>query len=262
MIQQDPKQLNLLLEMVGFYRGMILDACEQELGDSPRWEFLRSRLRAYFLLDKERKHLYHSMLKDDIALAGCDLDGYTCFDGYAGAGRIFLPIYFDEKKENLFGYLYLSKSVQIDWLYVVMVFSVFSLGYLAVLLGLGSVARSSSKRLASEVEEWSQRLKHNPKSRDPLSAAPFAELAPLKNAIEGLTSQIEHFESRAEEKAKMLVLRGIAHDLLSPVSQVQLYLATLEHQVNFDDFAKDTLSEIRSSLQKLSMIASQVNPRS
>lgn len=211
-----------------------------------------------FILDKERKHLYRSLVKDNVALSGCGADGYACFDGYTGPGRIFLPIYFDEAKENLFGYLYLSKSVQIDWLYVIMVFSVFSLGYAAVLFGLGSVAKSSSKKLASEVEEWSERLKNNPKSRDPLSAAPFAELAPLKNAIEGLTAQIEHYESRAEEKAKLLVLRGVAHDLLSPVSQVQMYLATLEHQVSFDDLAKDTISEIKFSLQKLSMIASQV----
>lgn len=211
-----------------------------------------------FILDKERKHLYRSMVKDDVALTGCGSDGYACFAGYAGPGRIFLPIYFDEAKENLFGYLYLSKSVQIDWLYVVMVFSVFSLGYAAVLFGLNSVAKSSSKKLASEVEEWSERIKNNPKSRDPLSAAPFAELEPLKNTLEGLAAKIEHYESRAEEKAKLLVLRGIAHDLLSPVSQVQMYLATLEHQINFDELAKDTVSEIKSSLEKLSMIASQV----
>lgn len=211
-----------------------------------------------FILDKERKHLYRSMVKDNVALEGCDIDGFTCFEGYAGSGKIFLPIYFDEAKENLFGYLYLSKKVQIDWLYVIMVFSVFSLGCAAILLGLNSVAKSSSKKLASEVEEWSKRIKNNPKSRDPLSSAPFAELAPLKNTLEGLAAQIEYYESRAEEKAKLLVLRGIAHDLLSPVSQVQMFLATLEHQVSFDELAKDTILEIKSSLKKVSLIASQV----
>lgn len=211
-----------------------------------------------FLLDKEKKHIYRSMTKENLALDGCGIDGETCFESYTGPGRIFLPIFFDEKKENLFGYLYLSKSVQIDWLYVGMVFSIFSMGYVAVLLGLGSVAKSSSRRLAAEVEQWSQRLKHDPKSQDPLSSAPFSELSPLKDAIEGLTSQIEQYECRAEEKAKMLVLRGIAHDLLSPVSQVQLYLATLEHQVRFSEVAKETITEIKESLQKLSMIASQV----
>ena len=81
---------------------------------------------------------------------------------------------------------------------------------------------------------------------------------PLRDAIEGLTSQIERYESRASEKAKMLLLRGIAHDLLSPVSQVQLYLATLEQQMKVDPSSSDTLEEIKTALRKVSMIASQV----
>lgn len=211
-----------------------------------------------FVLDKARKRLYRSTPTEELLLSGCGPDGYACFVDYTGPGRIFYPIYFDEAKNTLFGYLYLSKSVQIDWLYVFIIFSVFCLGYVAVLLGLNSVARSSSKRLSAELEDWSQRLRLDPKSRDPLSNAPFAELIPLKRAIEGLTTQIEDYENKAEEKAKLLVLRGVAHDLLSPVSQVQMYLATLEHQATFDECASDTISEIKSSLQKLSALASQV----
>lgn len=179
------------------------------------------------VLDRDKQHIYRSTSATRNTPKPCEAVGFTCFDGYTGPGRIFLPIYFDERKENLFGYLYLSKSVQIDWLYVVMVFLIFSFGYGAVLLGLGRVARTSSKQLAVEVEEWAKRLRLNPKSQDPLSKAPFAELVPLRDALNGLTSQIERFESQASEKAKVLVLRGIAHDLLSPVSQVQLYMATL-----------------------------------
>ncbi|MGE3263225.1 MAG: sensor histidine kinase [Bacteriovoracia bacterium] len=210
------------------------------------------------ILNQDRQHIYRSTSIIPNTIRPCGTVGFTCFDGYTGPGRIFFPIYFDEKKENLFGYLYLSKSVQIDWLFVVIVFFIFSFGYAAMLLGLGSVARVSSKKLASEVEEWAKRLRINPKSQSPLSLAPFLELAPLRDAIEGLTAQIERYESQASEKAKMLVLRGIAHDLLSPVSQVQLYLATLDQQMKVDPSASDTLNEIKTSLRKVSMIASQV----
>lgn len=210
------------------------------------------------ILNGDRQHIYRTTSATPTAIRSCDTVGFTCFDGYTGPGRIFFPIYFDEKKQNLFGYLYLSKSVQIDWLYVVIVFFIFSLGYAAMLLGLGSIARASSKRLAGEVAEWATRLRINPKSQSPLSRAPFAELVPLKEAIEGLTTQIEQYESRASEKAKMHVLRGIAHDLLSPVSQVQLYLATLEQQMKVDPSATDTLEEIKTALRKVTMIASQV----
>ena len=33
-----------ILEIMDFYRGVILDAVEQEIGESSQWPFLRSRL--------------------------------------------------------------------------------------------------------------------------------------------------------------------------------------------------------------------------
>lgn len=213
-----------------------------------------------FILDRERRHIYRSTadLSKSDAVEPCNPEGLTCFDGYTGPGRIFFPIFFDAKRESLFGYLYLSKPVPIDWMYVIMVFAAFSLGYATMLFGLSRVARASSRRLSSQIETWAQRLRHDPKSQSPLARVPFAELLPLKEAIEGLTTHIEGYESKASEKAKLLVLRGIAHDLLSPVSQAQLYFATLERQMKVDPPSADTLNEIKSALGKVSLIASQV----
>lgn len=39
-------------ELFQFYRGMILDACEQEAGENTKWNYLRSRLLK--LLSPER----------------------------------------------------------------------------------------------------------------------------------------------------------------------------------------------------------------
>lgn len=42
------KILEQLLESVNFYRGVVLDSVEQELGDTPNWKFMRTRiLRAF-----------------------------------------------------------------------------------------------------------------------------------------------------------------------------------------------------------------------
>lgn len=210
------------------------------------------------ILDSNRQPLYLSTSTARNPILSCRTTGFTCFDGYSSPGRIFHPIYFDEKKQNIFGYLYLSKLVKIDWLYVIMIFLIFSFGNITVLLGLREIIRTSSKRLAEDVETWAIRLRVNPKSHDPLSNTPFAELAPLHDSIEGLTAQIEYFESKASEKAKMLVLRGIAHDLLSPVSQAQLYMATLEQQIILDRSSREILGEIKSALKEVSIIASQV----
>ncbi|WP_413289303.1 hypothetical protein [Bdellovibrio sp. HCB337] len=47
MNQQTPNTISLekqIKEIIDLYRSMILDAVEQELGDSPNWKFLRGRL--------------------------------------------------------------------------------------------------------------------------------------------------------------------------------------------------------------------------
>jgi hypothetical protein len=41
-------QTERLLEMIAFYRGLVLDACEADMGNSPNWKFLRSRLLKLF----------------------------------------------------------------------------------------------------------------------------------------------------------------------------------------------------------------------
>lgn len=211
-----------------------------------------------FILNAEFQRIYRSPHRDGRSFAPCRPIGETCFSGYIGPGKIFLPIYFDEERRNLFGHLYISKSLQFDWLYVVLVFSIFAIGYIALLLGVARVTKASLGKLAGDLEAWASRLKENPKDQNPLSEAPFAELAPLKEAIEGLNAQIEQFESKAGHRAKTLLLRGIAHDILSPVAQVQYYLATLKKRFPSDSTAEDILSEIKTSLRKVSMIAAQV----
>ncbi len=210
------------------------------------------------ILNKDRLRLYKSTSLTPVEIKYCKPIGESCFDGYFGQGQILLPIYFDEEGKHLFGYLFLSKSIQIDWLYVFIIFSIFSLGYIGLLFGLTKITRNSSKKLSQEVTEWALRLKNNPKEKTPLSSAPFSELLPLKDSIEGLTSQIEKFENRASDKAKMLILRGIAHDVLSPIAQVQLYLATLESKLTSHEDLEDLLSEMRTSLKNVSTIASQM----
>lgn len=211
-----------------------------------------------FILNPEFQRIYRSPHRDSRSFSPCRPLGETCFSGYVGPGKIFLPIYFDEQKKNIFGFLYISKSLQFDWLYVALVFSIFAIGYVALLLGLANVTKGSLGKLAEDLENWAARLKENPKDKTPLSKAPFAELTPLKEAIEGLNSQIEQFESRAGHRAKTLLLRGIAHDILSPVAQVQYYLATLEKKFSDNTTSEDILVEMKTSLRKVATIATQV----
>jgi signal transduction histidine kinase len=140
---------------------------------------------------------------------------------------------------------------------LITVFSVFSLGYLGLLIAFLRISKIASTKLSSEIRTWADRLKANPKDAAPTAEPPFAELLPLRQALVGLHAQIEKFDRTATDKARLLLLCGIAHDLLTPVARLQLYIGTLEGGIDRVKHA-DTLEEIRDSLTLVTGIASQV----
>lgn len=190
-------------------------------------------------------------------IQACPNVGVACFTGYLGPARILFPISFNSNGTAPFSYLYLSKNVRLNWPFLLTVFVVFTLGYCGLVIAFLRVSKVASGRLGLEIARWSERMKENPRDSRPLVRPPFAELLPLKDAIEGLNIQIQQFEKTATDKAKLLILRGIAHDLLSPVSRLQLYIATLENSIDQEQNA-DVLSEIKDSLRRVTTIASQV----
>lgn len=212
----------------------------------------------FFILGKDFGRLYKPVMSQQPNIQKCENIGLTCFDGYTGPARILQPIYFDSNGENLFGYLYISKKIHIDWIFVFVVFSIFCMGYLTLLLGLNRVTESSLEKLGHEIEDWALRLKNNPKDAAPLQEAPFSELEPLRNSLAGLNSQIQIFEKEASNKAKLTLLRGIAHDILTPVSQLQMNFAVLENQLKENPETQEVLMEISDSLRRASTIATQV----
>lgn len=225
----------------------------------------------FSILDPNFKRIYRSRTADlDLKSSAtnqndknktnqvCPSMGLTCFNGYFGPASILFPIYFDSEKQNLFGYLFIVRQLQFDWVFVLIVFLIFGSGYMVQLFSLGKITKKSLNQLGQEIELWSLRLSGNPKDRTPLSKAPFSELIPLKEAIEGLNTQIEKFENDASQKAKLMVLRGIAHDILEPVSQMQMGLATLEHYLPDQAVTFEIVKDIEKSVSRVAAIANQV----
>ena len=208
------------------------------------------------ILKPDFSRIYQSSAKNQ-KVQKCPNIGISCFDGYFGQARILYPISLDAHGKTPFRYLYISKDVRLNWSFLATVFAVFTLGYFGLVVAFLRVSKLASGRLSHEIEAWSDRLRENPKNMAPLVRPPFSELLPLKEAIEGLNIQIEKYEKTATDKAKLLLLRGIAHDLLTPVARLQLYLATLELNIDKEGNA-EVLSEIQDSLKKVTNIASQV----
>lgn len=207
------------------------------------------------ILDKNRTPLYKEIGTEKTELKGCTVAGVTCFEN--GSAQIFLPLYFDAEKTALYGYLYLSRHVDLDWIFVGLVFLVFSIGYFLLYFGFSNLTKRAAEKLSGEISVWSSRLNQNPKDSSPLPAPPFIELNELKSSIEGLHEKIRRYENEASHNAKILVLRGIAHDLLGPVAQMQFQCASLKHLVN-DSESTELIQDLNDSLGRISLIASQV----
>ncbi|OYZ24303.1 MAG: hypothetical protein B7Y39_01220 [Bdellovibrio sp. 28-41-41] len=207
------------------------------------------------VLGKNRRPIYQEVGTDSKIIDDCPEVAQTCFD--LGNARILFPIYFDSEKTSLYGYVYLSRNIRVDWVFVFLSFSIFIIGFLLLYFGFSNLTRNAADKLSNEIFHWAKRLEENPKDSSALSLAPFSELNTLKSAIEGLNSKIVTFETQAGHKAKLLVLRGIAHDLLGPVAQMQFYLASLK-TMSLNTQLSEVISDLNDSLKRISAIASQV----
>ena len=183
--------------------------------------------------------------------------GQTCFDGLLGQARIFVPVSLSDSDDDGARYLYISRHVRLNWGYFLTVFFVFALGYLGLAFAFLRISKATSTQIGDEIQKWSDRLEKNPKEAAPSVAPPFKELQPLRTALEGLNSQIEQFEKTATDKARLLLLRGVAHDILTPVSRLQRYIGILSDGIDQEAHA-EVISEIEDSLQSVTGIASQV----
>ena len=208
------------------------------------------------ILKHDLSRVYDSF-SDQERVKLCPEIGIACFDGYLGLAHVFVPISVSNENKNAELYLYVSKRVDLNWGYFLTIFAVFALGYLGLFISFLRISKATSIKLGTEIEGWANRLETNPKSTLPLVHPPFTELKPLKKAVEGLTGQIEKFEKKATDKAKLLLLRGIAHDLITPVARLQFNFSVLELGI---DRTKNEiiLDEINDSLKSVTSIASQV----
>ena len=208
------------------------------------------------ILNQDLSRVYDSFAQNE-KVQSCPMVGESCYDSFFSKARILYPIALDTEGKSAYRYLFISRKVQLNWSFLLTIFVVFSIGYLGLALTFLRVSGLASGSLSDEIARWSARLQESPKESTPLGRPPFAELLPLKNAIEGLNNQIERYEKTATDKAKLLLLRGIAHDILTPVARLQLFLATLEHNIDKVKNA-EVLADIQDSLKKVTNIASQV----
>lgn len=169
------------------------------------------------------------------------------------------PIYFDNDKTNLWGFLHIEKSPNVHWTIIFYVSTAILLGILLLSYILCSQFIKSVKLVSTTMENWSEHLRKNPKDSKLFENAPFNEVAPIAQSLAGLNKEITTLEKAAQEQGSLNTLRSIGHDILNPVSRIKRMVGVLQMQAK-DSAGIDPniFNNLNSNLGRLSSYAEQI----
>lgn len=237
------------------FRTQILEGSTRFTEDQIKSLFSLSDDESAYLLNSDGAKIYNS--NDTTHIQTC-AGKLACWDYKNLSVHTSSPIYFDSEQKNLFGYLYLSRKIKFDSsLFLAIGTSIF-FGLALLIFGLRSTAVKLSDGLLSTISLWSNQLKANPKSFSVVyDKNPITELEPMAKALAGLNQQIADLESKAEYAAKLRLVRSVAHDLLTPISQIDKYLFLLKTQAANGELSLPMLADLEKSVLRLKNLAQQ-----
>ncbi len=196
---------------------------------------------------------------DSLTLKKCDAAGGVCRDWSSHTILSYQPIYFDDAKTSLWGFLYIEKKPQTQWLAAISVAAVFFLGMIIQVFGMYLNLTRTTSRMSTTLFKWAQHLSTNPKARVKHERAPFSEFDPIESALAKLTTEIAQLETIARREGALETLRGVGHDLLNPVSRMKRILGVIatdkSETVSID---LDSFMMLQSNLKRLSDHAEQL----
>ncbi len=170
-----------------------------------------------------------------------------------------LPIYFDNEKANLWGYIHIEKSPHANWPLIFSVTIAIVLGMSFQALGFYFNLLKSIKSVSSAIENWAKKLSANPKGPTSFDQAPFSEIEPIETALAGLRQEIDILENLAREQGALNTLRGVGHDILNPVSRLKRLLGLLQIKMSKSEhFDLELFQSCNSNLKRLSSYAEQL----
>jgi signal transduction histidine kinase len=229
-----------------------IDSAEKSI----RNDFKLSGRESVTIRDSHFKRIYE---RGDLSTPppACGEPNTICWDLKKYRVSTLVPIYFDASRPgNIYGYLELNLTPHFDFTLLIALFcSILGVSIIQA-LGLSSRSLRLVESLKDQLNEWGEHIRDNPKENLKADTTPYDELRPLQSAIFGLNSKIETLEIEARDSGKLSVIRGISHDLLSPISQLQKMMAMLEEDVSTRTQVSDELVQrMQRSLARLTSMA-------
>jgi signal transduction histidine kinase len=247
----------LALTTLASYRTDILSGDIRSIELQLNKEFSIGRDERLLFLDQNKKPWVSDLRENKIDL--CNDKNGICRKIFEEKVYLDQPIYFDNEKTNLWGYIHIEKSPQANWPLIFSVTLAIILGMSFQALGFYYNLLKSIKSVSLAIENWAQRLSADPKNSSSLDHAPFSEIEPIERALAGLRQEIDILENTAREQGALNTLRGVGHDILNPVSRLKRLLGLLEIKMSISaSFDKELFQNCTSNLKRLSGYAEQL----
>ena len=241
------------------YRPMILSGNIRYSQRQIRHIFKLQAGESMALLDRNGVRIFDDNRKVPTYQSSCEVNGEICWDIPKFMVTKTTPIYFDENGTELFGYLKSDLKIPTDVagsIFIMICAVVF--GVITFAFGLRFALAKSALQIEDHLARWVDYIKRPGRNMAQSETVPFLELMPLEQAISGLDGRIKDLESRARNSAQIAALRGIAHDIVTPVSQLKKFHAILIHKLRANQGGEERYYElIDASLDRLSSLARQ-----
>jgi signal transduction histidine kinase len=237
------------------FRNQILEGSARFVEDQIKLLYSLSENESVYLLDKDGTRIYRPQEAQPIVPCPSRM---ACWNWKTLTVSTKAPVAFDEDGKNIYGYVYLERQMKPSFSqFIVITLSIF-FGVALLIFGVRSAASRLSEHLAQTVSSWAEQIKTNPKEIAQLSSqVPIRELEPMYGALLGLNRQISEFESKAEYNAKLRLVRSVAHDLATPISQMDKYLFVLRDQLEAGHINMELVEDVEHSLERLRRLSSQ-----
>jgi len=242
------------------FRPMILNSEAKETEIQIRDAFHLTPRESVVIRDGEFRSFYErgAASQEELIHPSCSIPNKICWHLGKYQVSTLVPIYFDDKYNVLKGYLEMNITPKFDIPLLLWIFFAICAGSIIQGVGLSRRFVRLSSSVGNQLEQWADHIRDNPRSPLESKEAPFEELRSMHEALAGLHGEIHQLEREAQDSAKLSIIRGIGHDILSPVSRLQKLLDVLISTVNSGQKPTEELVEqTQRSLRRLTAIALQ-----
>lgn len=195
----------------------------------------------------------------------CAKGSVPCWLSNGTQVSISLPVYFDDDtKSELYGYLILKLRPSVDWFEILMIVFGSGLIFFLQVRGIYSSLKRESNHIEKVLMSWKNRV-DNPKFSEPEDEEKklFTEFLPLHQSINSLHNKISGLEiaaaSSAATKAKTDIVRGLGHDLKTPLSQLSKFFSVFVTNTKTNQTVDEKeVERIENTMKRMGSLIRQV----